>query len=91
MGEELDLGKFAARYGAAEGLLLLDSLFAVCAVDGVIDQGEIGRLQGYANELGIDPMLVGALFRKHDARHAKGDFRFNLMERSDRQRELHGR
>jgi ABC-type multidrug transport system ATPase subunit len=80
VGEELDLAGFAERYGAAEGLLLLDSLFAVCAVDGVIDQDEIGRLQGYANELGIDPMLVGALFRKHDARHAKGEFKFNLTD-----------
>jgi ABC-type multidrug transport system ATPase subunit len=78
VGEELDLAGFAERYGAAEGLLLLDSLFGLCAVDGVIDQNEISRLQGYANELGIDPMLVGALFRKHDARHAKGEFKFNL-------------
>jgi ABC-type multidrug transport system ATPase subunit len=79
VGEELDLGGFADRYGAAEALMLLDSLFAVCAVDGIIDQAEIGRLQSYATELGIDPMLVGALFRKHDHRHAQGNFTFSLL------------
>ena len=69
---------FAARYGSAEALLLLDSLFRVCAVDGLIDRGEIGRLQQAAADLGIDPMLVGALFRKHDVRHASGDFTFDI-------------
>ena len=76
--EEVSLAAFAESYGSAEALLLLDSLFAVCAVDGLIDRQEIGRLQRSATELGIDPMLVGALFRKHDLRHATGDFRFEL-------------
>lgn len=76
--EELDLKAFAERYGSAESLLLLDALFAVCAVDGRIDRGEIGRLQTAAHELGIDSMLVGALFRKHDPRHAAGDHSFEL-------------
>lgn len=80
IAEEVDLGAFAERYGPAEGLLLLDSLFAVCAPDGVIDRQEIGRLTRAASELGIDPMLVGALFRKHDVRHAKGDFTFELTK-----------
>jgi ABC transport system ATP-binding/permease protein len=78
VAEELDLRAFAERYGEAEALLLLDALFAVCAVDGEIDQREIGRLQQAARELGVDPMLVGALFRKHDVRHATGDFTFDL-------------
>jgi len=78
VAEEVDLGAFAREYGEAEALLLLDALFNVCAVDGLIDRDEIGRLQSAAHELGIDPMLVGALFRKHDVRHATGDFAFEL-------------
>ena len=82
LAESLDLTMFAERYGAAEALLLLDNLFAVAAVDGLIDRQEIGRLQQMARDLGVDPVLVGALFRKHDHRHAAGDFRFELT--SDR-------
>ena len=80
VAEEIDLRAFAARYGSAEALLLLDSLFAVCGVDGVIDRQEIGRLTRAANQLGIDAMLIGALFRKHDIRHATGDFTFELTK-----------
>jgi len=76
--EEVDLAGFARTYGEGEALLLLDALFGVCAVDGRIDRDEIGRLKDAAEELGIDPMLVGALFRKHDVRHAQGDFRIEL-------------
>lgn len=75
---ELTLAAFADRYGAEEALLLLDALFAVAAVDGVIDRDEIGRLQRAARELGIDSALVSALFRNHDVRHANGDFTFPL-------------
>ena len=63
--EEIDLSGFAAAYGEAEALLLLDSLFQVCAVDHRISRAEIGRLTRAAEQLGIDKMLVGALFRKH--------------------------
>jgi ABC-type multidrug transport system ATPase subunit len=75
---EIDLAGFTERYGSAEGLLLLDALFQICAVDGVIDAAEIARLEDAAKQLGIDAMLVGALFRKHDNRHATGDFTFDL-------------
>jgi ABC-type multidrug transport system ATPase subunit len=78
VAEEISLSTFSERYGSEEALLLLDSLFAICAVDGVIDKEEIGQLQRSAQELGIDPMLVGALFRKHDLRYATGDFTFQL-------------
>ncbi|MFT7517883.1 MAG: ABC-type multidrug transport system ATPase subunit [Kiritimatiellia bacterium] len=81
--EEINLAGFAERYGSAEALLLLDSLFAVCAVDGLIDRREISRLQHSATELGIDAMLVGALFRKHDVRHATGDFTFELVAKDE--------
>ena len=78
VADEVDMEGFAERYGEAEALLLLDALFYVNGVDGVIDQQEIGRLQGAARRLGVDPMLVGALFRKHDVRHAKGGMLFPL-------------
>lgn len=83
VADELDLEGFASRYGAAESLLLLDSLFDVCAVDGEIDPAEIGRLQESARRLQVDPMLVGLLFRKHDLRHAKGDITFDLTDRRE--------
>ncbi len=78
VADELDLEGFSTRYGPAEALLLLDSLFAVCAVDGRIDPSEIGRLQQAARRLGVDPMLVGLLFRRHDPRHASGQLTFDL-------------
>lgn len=78
VNEEIDLAGFTERYGSAESLLLLDALFKVCAVDGVIDHNEIARLEVAADQLGIDPMLVSALFRKHDNRYATGDFTFPL-------------
>ena len=78
LAEEIDLAAFSERYGTGEALLLLDALFSVCALDGMIDKAEIGRLQRAASELGIDPVLVSALFRKHDVRHAAGDFTFEL-------------
>ena len=78
--DELDLEQFADKYGSAEALLLLDALFAVCASENRLDPNEEGRLLRAADRLSIDPMLVGALFRKHDARHAAGDLRFQLRE-----------
>ena len=78
VAEELDLAGFSDRHGPEEALLLLDALFGVSAVDGVIDRVEIGRLTRAAESLGIDPMLIGALFRKHDVRHANGDLTVRL-------------
>jgi len=80
---ETDLEGFAERYGPEEALLLLDSLFAVCASDGQIDQMEIGRLQQAAVRLRVDPKLVGLLLRKHDVRHAEGDMVYHLAGRDD--------
>ncbi len=78
VAEELDLQGFTERYGTAEALLLLDAWFGIAAVDGVIDEQEIAQLEVAAQKLGIDGMLVSALFRKHDSRYATGDFRFEL-------------
>jgi ABC-type multidrug transport system ATPase subunit len=83
VAEEVDVHSFVDRYGEAEALLLLDALFAVAAVDGEIDAAEIHRLQRAGQGLGIDPMLIGALFRKHDVRHATGDFSFFLEGQDD--------
>ncbi|MBX2796659.1 MAG: ATP-binding cassette domain-containing protein [Myxococcales bacterium] len=87
VSKDVDLTSFARTYGGGEALLLLDSMFHVCAVDGRIDRAEIGRLTRAAEQLEIDPMLVGALFRKHDARHASGDLSIEL----DRERYVIGR
>jgi ABC transport system ATP-binding/permease protein len=76
--EELDLGGFSTRYGTADALLLLDTLFAVTAVDAEIERAEVRRLEQAARELGVDPVLVTALLQKHDPRHAAGDLRFPL-------------
>jgi ABC transport system ATP-binding/permease protein len=76
--EEIDWAAFSARYGSYQCLLLLEALFAVCAADGRISRAEIGRLTTAAEQLGVDTMLVGALFRKHDARHASGQLRIEL-------------
>ncbi len=81
VADELDLEGFAARYGPAEALLLLDSLFSVSSVDGAIDAGEIAHLQTAARRLGLDPALVGLLFRKHDPRHAAGQLTYDLHDR----------
>ncbi len=80
VSDDVDLPHFAEKHGSAEALLLLDALFAVCAVDGSIEPEDLTLLQRAAQDLGIDEMLVGALFRKHDPRYAKGDFRFNLTQ-----------
>jgi ABC-type multidrug transport system fused ATPase/permease subunit len=82
LAEEVRFSAFAERYGAIESLLLLDALFAVCGEDGVISRNEIAGLQKAAADLQIDPVLVSALFRKHDSRHATGDFQFQLERRS---------
>ena len=78
LADEVDLQGFSTLYGEDEALLLLDSLFRVCAVDGRIDRREIARLVRSAEELGIDSALVGALFRKHDPRHAAGEITITL-------------
>ncbi len=72
-GREVDLRRFASRYGEAEALKLLDSLFFVFAVDGRIDSDEIRRLDRAARRLEIDQALINALFRKYDVRHNEGE------------------
>ncbi len=70
---EVELPSFAELYGENESLLLLDSLFRVCAVDGRIDRRESARLVRAAAELGIDGMLTGMLFRKYDPRYSAAE------------------
>jgi ABC-type multidrug transport system ATPase subunit len=68
------LSDFSAQYGAAESLLLLDAMFRFSTVDGTIEEARADRLQDAASDLRVDPQLVAFLFRKHDLRHASGDF-----------------
>jgi ABC-type multidrug transport system ATPase subunit len=71
---ELDLAGYAARYGAAEALALLDKAFAVIAADGEVDREELRRLEEAAPRLGIDQMLFAALNWKHDPKRASGEW-----------------
>ncbi len=76
--EELDLRGFANGYGPHESLLLLDTLFSIAGAGGEVDLRELRRLEAAGQMLGVDPVLVTALWQKHDHRHASGDIRFAL-------------
>lgn len=78
LADDLQLTTFATRYGPEDALLLLDALFELHAADGRIVDAELSALQDAARQLGIDQSLVGALFRKHDPRHAAGALAFPL-------------
>ena len=75
---ELDLSGFAERYGAEEALVLLDSLFRVAVADGEIDTAEARRLEAAARALGVDGVLLSALFQRYDPRHAAGEISWTL-------------
>jgi len=77
--EELDLAGFAARYGPEESLLLLDGLFRVAAADAEVTEKEARALEEAARELGVDGVLVSALFQRYDPRHAAGDLTFRMV------------
>jgi ABC-type multidrug transport system ATPase subunit len=62
---EVGLDGFARRFGAADGLLLLDTLFALVASDGVVHPVEMERLQAAASQLGIDALVFAALLHTH--------------------------
>jgi len=76
--DELSLGDFAQRYGAEDSLLLLDAMFRVGAADGLINPGEARVLEQAAQELGVDAVLVSALFQRYDPRHATGEISWPL-------------
>lgn len=76
--EELDLEGFAARYGTEASLLLMDGLFQVASADGHIEAREARVLETSAEALGVDGVLVSALFQKYDPRHAAGDLTWDL-------------
>jgi ABC-type multidrug transport system ATPase subunit len=76
--EEMDLAGFAAQYGTEASLLLMDGLFRVASADGCIEPREARVLAISADELGIDGVLVSALFQKYDPRHAAGDLSWDL-------------
>lgn len=76
--DELSLGDFAARYGAEASLLLLDAMFRVGAADGKVSADEARVLELAAQDLGVDPVLVSALFQRYDPRHAAGEISWPL-------------
>lgn len=76
--EEVDLAGFVARHGPQEALLLLDSLFRVAAASGNVSDREARDLEAAAEQLGIDGVLLSALFRRYDPRHAAGELTWTL-------------
>ena len=76
--DELSLGDFAERYGAEDSLLLLDAMFRVGAADGQITADEARLLEQAAQDLGVDAVLVSALFQRYDPRHAAGEISWPL-------------
>ncbi len=76
--DELDLPGFAQRYGPEESLLLLDGLFRVAAANGEVSDREARALEEAARELGVDGVLLSALFQRYDPRHAAGDLSFRM-------------
>ncbi len=78
--EELDLRSFAERNAPEASLLLLDALFRIAAADGRIEGREARVLETSAEKLGIDGVLVSALFQKYDPRHASGDLNWELTK-----------
>lgn len=78
LADELSPDGFLARHGPDQALHLLDAMFSISAVDGTIEDARAGRLRDAARGLGVDPQLVAFLFRRHDVRHASGDFVFDL-------------
>ena len=77
--EELQPEGFARRHGAAEALLLLDTICAVTTTQGSLGPERFALLEGAAAGLGIDPVLASALVRRHDPRQAQGELRFPLQ------------
>jgi ABC transport system ATP-binding/permease protein len=78
--EELTLEGFVGSHGAEESLLLLDALFQVAAADGNIEDREARTLTQAAESLGVDGVLVSALFKRYDPRHASGEASWELEE-----------
>jgi|GEM_PF-201938 len=71
--EELGLQGFAIRYGPESSLLLLDALFRVASADARLEDVQARRLERAALDLGVDEIVVTALFQRYDPAHAAGD------------------
>jgi len=76
--QELDYEGFAGRYGTEGALLLLDALFRIAVADGSLSDVQARDLEQVAADLGIDGILVSALFQRYDARYAAGDLSWTL-------------
>ena len=71
--EELGLEGFAIRYGSGASLVLLDALFRVATADGSLEENQARRLERAAEDLGVDALVVTALFQRYDPHNASGD------------------
>jgi ABC-type multidrug transport system ATPase subunit len=71
--EELGLEGFSVRYGSESSLILLDALFRVASADGRMEEVQARRLERAAAELGVDELVVTALFQRYDPANAAGD------------------
>ena len=76
--EELSLEGFSIRYGSGASLVLLDALFRVATADGGMDQRQARRLERSAEELGVDAIVVTALFQRYDPHNASGDHSWTI-------------
>ena len=76
--QDLDLEGFSGRYGTEGALLLLDALFRVAVADGPLSEAKARGLERSAQELGIDGILVSALFQRYDPRYSAGDLSWEL-------------
>ena len=76
--EELSLEGFSIRYGSGASLVLLDALFRVATADGGLDQRQARRLERAAEELGVDAIVVTALFQRYDPHNASGDHSWTI-------------
>jgi ABC-type multidrug transport system ATPase subunit len=71
--EELGLEGFSVRYGSESSLVLLDALFRVASADGRMESQQARRLERAAADLGVDALVVTALFQRYDPANAAGD------------------
>jgi ABC transport system ATP-binding/permease protein len=74
----MDLAGFSRVYGSADAMMLLEALLVVSTTPKGIEVAALPLLRAAADELGVDAKLFGALLRKHDPRHAKGELTFSL-------------
>lgn len=74
----MDLASFSRVYGSADAMMLLEALLVVASSARGIDPRILPSLRSAGDALGVDGKLFGALLRRHDPRHARGEYTFPL-------------